>query len=308
MISQKLTIMIFFYITALYPYILYPINKSIDFMKLIMLELLKAKFKYGYNGQLYCNGFNNNDNDFNNNDSIDIIIANHPNGFYDIMLIILILNKYNINNYNFICSEFVPKIPGLNLLLKLSNNIIIKQNYSKDYQTIINGLDKIIKSKNKEFIIIFPEGDVLTSKEAKKNSQRFSKENNLPILNNVLVPKAKGLFTIVEYLKKHNKLGTIHDFTVHKKINDYYIDIKQFEPKYDNYEMFKKQLYSVWFDKEKLIDKMNEGKYKAPKVFLRSKQMVFLLLIFIIVLQTILLCNSKYLIFFICYVTYFYYS
>jgi len=267
----------------------------------IFQELIKVAFKYGYNGQLYCNDWT-----IANNNNIDIIIANHPNAFYDIPCIISLLDKYNITRYTFIHMEWLSLIPGFNVLTKRHNQIIIKEDYGDNYNNIINGLTKIIKSNHKEFIIIYPEGDVLTINTIKARNN-FVKANNLPILNNVLVPKTKGLYTIVEFLKKNNKLGTIHDFTIYNKINNYYIDIKKFEPKYNDYESFKKELYERWFDKEKLIEKMKDNMYEASKVFLRSRQMTILFIVSLIVFQTILLCNLKYLILFICKVIYFYF-
>ena len=47
-----------------------------------------------------------------------------------------------------------------------------------------------------------------------KEGNEFSKKNNLPIYENLMVPKSKGLWFIIKHLKKLNKLGRIWDATI----------------------------------------------------------------------------------------------
>ena len=306
MTNKILTFILFIYVSVLLPYAVYTKKNNYDesyFIKYIMQEFMVAAFKHGYNGTLYMK----NSHEITTNDNnIDIIIANHTSRFDDILLIIITLHKFNISNYNFIYNkDNLHLIPGLGIFLKSSYDIGIDKNYSKDYYTIINGLNKINKKKNKEFIIIFPEGRIITKDKLEKD-QLYSKENNIPIYNNLLMPKTRGVFLIIEYLKYLKRLGDVWDFTIYNNINNYYIDINKVTINYTCYDNFKLEFYKIWQNKDKLLEnKKNNTEYN--KIFFRNNYTLLLLLISIIVLQSVALCNFKYFILFIIKIAYHYF-
>jgi 1-acyl-sn-glycerol-3-phosphate acyltransferase len=304
MTNKILTFILFSYIGILLTYLVYSKNSNDSyFIKYIMQELTIACFKHGYEGNLYLN---NNSHNINNNDNnIDVIIANHTSRFDDIMLIVIALHKFNISNYNFIYDKGnLHSIPGLGLILKSSLDIGIDKNYNKDYYTIINGLDKINKSKKKEFIIIFPEGRIITNDKLAKD-QSFSKENNIPIYNNLLCPKTKGVFLIIEYLKHLKRFGNLWDFTLYNNKNNYYIDINKVDIKYKNYNDFKLQFYKKWEEKDNLLGN-NKYRDNYNKIFFRNNYTILLILIIITIVQSIMLCKFKYLVLFMYKIIYYY--
>lgn len=304
MINKIITFVLFTYISIMFPYIIYSKQSNAEescFIKYVLQEFMVACFKHGYNGNLYMK----NSHEMPNDNNIDIIIANHTSKFDDIMLIIIALYKFNIHDYNFIYNKgILHHVPGLGIFLKSSYDIGIDRNYSKDYHSIINGLNKINNKKSKEFIIIFPEGRIITKEKLEKD-QEYSKENNIPVFNNLLVPKTKGLFLIIEYLTHLKRFGTLWDITLHNNMNDYYIDINKIDIQYNNYNEFKSEFYKKWENKDKLLNNIKD-KTKYNKIFFRNNYTLLLLTISIIVLQSVILCNFKYLVLFIIKVIYYY--
>lgn len=312
MIKKILTFILFAYISVLLPYIVYNKNNNIEdsfYIKYIVQELIIGCFKYGYDGTIYLN---DNDNILSpiNDNKIDIIISNHNSILNDIMLIIIVLHKYNINTYNFIYHiNDLQYIPSLGLLLKSSYDIGIQKNYEKDYNTIINGINKINVKNNKYFLIIFPEGAVNNEQKIMQD-QLKSIKYYIPVYNNLLIPRIKGLYLIIEYLKYLKRFGNIWDFTLYNNNNNYYIDIKKVNLDYNNYDEFKSQLYKIWTRKDNIINhwKINkDNNLKYNKIFFKNNYNIILLLILIIIIQSIILCNFKYLILFICKIIYFYF-
>jgi len=313
MIKKIVTFILFVYIIIFLPYIIYNKNNNVEasfYIKYMVQELIIGCFKHGYDGTIYLNKTSEDLSCFNDN-MIDIIIANHNSILTDITLIIIILHKYNISTYNFIYNiNDLQYIPCVGLLLKSSYDIGIKKDYEKDYHTIINGINKIDVKNKKQFLIIFPEGTVISEEKIKYN-QIKSQKYNIPIYNNLLIPKTKGLFLIIEYLKYLKKLGNVWDFTLYNNKNNYYIDIKKINLNCNDYNDFKLMIYKVWSNKDNRIEFLkskNNHDMNYNKIFFKNNYDLLLLIIVIITTQNILLFNVKYLALFICKIIYFYFN
>ncbi len=135
-----------------------------------------------------------------------------------------------------------------------------------------------------------PEGTRYTP-EKFQESQTYSKQNNLPVFENLLYPKMKGLYIVSNILNKNGNLGKILDFTIqveHLKNQKAYIDVlltKKFGTSFgivntydipntvvDNYDIFKKWFVStIWQKKDLLLENIQnteEHNYKEliPKI------------------------------------------
>ena len=169
-------------------------------------------------------------------------------------------------------------------------------------------IDNIPIMNKKQVIIIFPEGTRFTL-EKLKEAQRFSLENNLPKYNNLLVPKSKGLWFIVNQLAKKNRLGRIWDMTlvlpkflgkesylsdiVGKEIGNVYCDIRELKlpENFEDNNIFKNWLHENWKIKDKYIEHYN--KYQYEKITFNDMRYNHLIFItFIIFFATILLYNK----------------
>ena len=202
---------------------------------------------------------------------VNLILSNHISTI-DFMFLVLILNRYNINDFYFIFKQSILKIPLLGSIVK--DDIRLTRNWEADEHL----LKEQISSLNKGTIIIYPEGTRYDKKKHIK-SKNFSYDNKLPIFNYTLVPKAKGTFCLLNLLKEQNKLGKIFDVTMilpdfinkdfylgklfnSKKIGDLYVKIRELQniKNYNNYEEFKKKLILIWLEKNFIIDKYIKSK------------------------------------------------
>ncbi len=155
---------------------------------------------------------------------------------------------------------------------------------------------------NNGIIIIFPEGTRF-DKPKLIAAQKFSLDSNIPIYNNLLVPKVKGLWVIYDYLKINNKFGTMYDITIisqkylgkkayfkkilKKPIDNVFIINRKLTINENNYDKFKLWLFNEWKNKDDLIkkykninfQKMDFNKYKNSNIL-----KIFFIILFIYLL------------------------
>ena len=119
-------------------------------------------------------------------------------------------------------------------------------------------------------MIIFPEGTRYT-KEKFEIAQTFSKSKGIPIYDHLLVPKARGLWFLINNFKKANKLGRVWDITLTvptmlgksvyvkdllgKPIGPIYGTIKELKLdfNYEDLETFKIWLFENWKIKDNFM-------------------------------------------------------
>ncbi len=218
--------------------------------------------------------------EYKKTDKVDIVISNH-------------LNTIDFCNYGSIIKHFDDRelcvllkkeemfTIGAGLIMSSSNDIFLNRKLEDDVDNISNS----IKNINDSVIVIMPEGTRYT-KEKKELAEQYSKDNNLPIFKNTLFPKMKGLWIIINELKKQNKLGNIIDITLkldkldknigpkfykfmqtdfgdsYNIINTYNIP----DDKIEDYDIFKKWfLNKIWEKKDNILT--NFDKYKNRNNF-----------------------------------------
>jgi len=204
-----------------------------------------------------------------NNNSIDVIIANHISTI-DFIIIITILHNFRISDYYFVLKDSLVKIPVFGDLI--GDDIHLTRNWENDKELIVKQIKKIKSGK----ILIYPEGTRYDKKKHKKSKQ-FCLENKLPIYNYTLAPRVKGLHSIISLLKSENRFGNLYDITLilpkfinrdlygkrlisSEDMGKLYVDVRKInisEKVNDiDYEQFKKQLYYIWLEKNIIIDKI----------------------------------------------------
>ena len=187
----------------------------------------------------------------------------------------------------------------------------MSRNWEKDKHSLANQIDKFETNpnSNKQFIIIFPEGTRSTPKKLEEG-QNFSRLNNLPVFDNLLVPKSKGLHFLVNHLNKTNKLGRIWDLTLAipkfmkqsayindvfgKPIGPVYGTIKELKLDFDiqDSELFKSWLLKKWEIKDEFLK--NYKKYVYKKLEFNDPKYRHIALIVLICLIFSLLLGVKY--------------
>ena len=219
-------------------------NKIGDYFFQNIHECSNFIYKNGFKSDTYITG------NIAKSDKVDIFICNHIN-YLDFWISAPMYSKIT-NNAVFLYSNYLDNFPIIGRLYKNSSNISLNKKIEKDKDNIINNIKKI----NNGLIALYPEGTRISSKKIFK-SQKYSKENNLHIYDNLLYPKMKGLYTIIEVLHKQNKLGNIIDCTIKidglnidsTKVIDFitndlkntYINFSSYKARYfQDYEKFKK--------------------------------------------------------------------
>ncbi len=235
----------------------------------IIASILPYLYSYGLKSKILYKG------EYNATDKVDIIIGNHISTI-DFIIYLSIIRLFDNRPFYFVFKKSIVLIPGVGLILGLSNDIKLNRKFEDDIDNLNNTINKIKEG----VIIFFPEGTRFTEDKFKE-SQEYSKQNNLPIFNNILFPKMKGLFTILNVLNTNNKLGNIIDFTVQiqnfKNVKIYTNDLfkKQLGNTFciintynipqislNNYDNFKKWFLSnIWEKKDLLLENIQNNKY-----------------------------------------------
>jgi len=203
--------------------------------------------------------------DIKKNNKVNLLISNHISGI-DIIIIIAILNHFNIRDWYFVLKDSLVKIPIFGSLLQ--DDIKLTRNWEQDQKLLETQLKRI----NKGTIIIYPEGTRYTNEKHKKTLD-FCYQNKLPIYNYTLAPKARGFHSMYKILKENNTLGNIYDLTlimpkfINRNINPFnfesfgnihiFIEEMKLDNSDLNYENLKRRLYLLWLKKNILFDKFN---------------------------------------------------
>ena len=181
-------------------------------------------------------------------------------------------------------------------------NIILNKKLEDDIDNLRNSIKKIKSG----IIVILPEGTRFTP-EKRIIANKYSKDNNLPVFNNTLFPKMKGLWLICNILIKQNRMGNIIDISALIEnmknqqikvshllsgnlgntlcvINSYIVPYDGSLVKYNN---FKKWFLEIWKIKDNTLENMynmnDMNIYKRIKI--NTKLSDYIILIFILVLS-----------------------
>ena len=149
-----------------------------------------------------------------NPDNIDVLYCNHFSTI-DFGFIMAYLQEFNIEEYVMVLRKGVAQFPGLGPFMYHNNDIKLDRNWETDQDNLKVQIKKCIATNTgkKQVIVIFPEGTRFTP-EKLVDAQEYSRKSNFPVYENVLVPKTKGLWCIINELKKANRLGRVWDMSV----------------------------------------------------------------------------------------------
>ena len=224
-----------------------------------------------------------------NPELVDIIVCNHVSTI-DFLIVMAYLQKFKIGSYNFVLKNEIVYVPGFGLIMYASPDIKLNRNWEKDKEIFGNQIDKIKTSPDgdKQVILIFPEGTRFDETKLGK-AQQFSMDNNLPVFKNLLVPKTKGLWYLINHLEKTNKLGRVWDLTlvlpkfigksvyltniVSQPVGPIYGIFRELEldkNEYKDLEKFKNWFLKMWKIKDDFLQNNNQ-KIPSYKNFIYKK-------------------------------------
>jgi len=318
-----LIIQIMFLITFIYwvmaysyvvltPSILLSNDYLIKYVKKLSQTLTIFTLIYGFKSEFYLTSTQQNIKELmnQNTDLVDIIVCNHITTI-DFLIVIVYLKYLNISNFNFILNYKVKHIAGFGLIMYANPDIKVFRNWELDQDNMqkqIQNFNTNVSSK-KQVLIIFPEGTRYT-KEKFEIAQEFSKSKGIPIYDHLLVPKARGLWFLINNFKKVNKLGRVWDITLTvpsmlgksayvkdllgKPIGPVYGTIKELklDVNYEDLETFKTWLFKNWVIKDNFMKHYKKFVYK--KLYFDKTKYKHLAIIVLVCLIFSLLLSFKY--------------
>lgn len=186
-------------------------------------------------------------------------------------------NKKIYKKVQFMVNSVFKNVPIISTASILNNYFFIEKKYNKDKIT----LDRIKTNYDNSIIFLFPEGRLLTDTNIKQDLD-YCHKNNIECHKNVLTPKYKGLYHIVNLLKKKGNIGSFYDFTmifsthninrgytnselISKKNTtlDVYVKKIEWEDIPSNIDDFKTWLYKLYKFKSELMDKKDSWGQKT---------------------------------------------
>lgn len=276
MIIKILYLFVFYFVlfavSSLYILSSFPLTlnkEATNFFKNYILDLGNLIYQKAFSN-IYING------KYEKSDKVDIVISNHTNTI-DFLLNVIISNNFDNRTKNYLIKRATSYMPIIGFICSAGTDILINRNLEEDKQIIINKVKKIKEGT----IYIMPEGTRFTPEKQKK-AQEYSIKNNLPVFKNTLYPKMKGLWIIINILKKENKLGNIIDLTssienfkgkkaylpelMKQNMGNTYNVIKTYQiPKdnsLENYDDFKKWFLEIWKEKDKTLENIENYKFE----------------------------------------------
>jgi 1-acyl-sn-glycerol-3-phosphate acyltransferase len=261
------------------PILLIDSSIIINYTKKIAQSFITILLQYGFKSQIkLVDNSNNITEQINENpELIDIVLCNHISSI-DFLIMITCLKNFNIEMYNFVLKDQIIYIPIIGFIMYTGTDIKLYRDWNKDKNNIELQLNKLLNNNKKQVIIIFPEGTRFTEDKLKL-SQDYAKNNNINVFNNLLIPKSKGLWCIVNYLKNINKLGRIwdvslvipgfikkqiHTSSLFNNLDNIIIDWKEvtLTENYKDPLVFKNWLYHIWKNKDLFIKNYYLKNYK----------------------------------------------
>ncbi len=258
----------------------------------IIISFLPYLYTYGFDSKIFYDG------NYKQSNKVDIVISNHINTI-DFTIYLSLIRLFDSRPIYFLFKKSIVFIPGSGFILGSGKDVKMNRKLEEDIDNINDSISRIEEG----IIILMPEGTRFTP-EKFADAQKYSRDNNLPIFNNTLFPKMKGLFTITNILKKYNKLGNIIDFTsqlenfknvktnmkkiMTQKLGDTYSIINTYnipEKVLNNYDVFKDWfLKKIWIKKDIILNNIQDKKYNYKELIPNMKGYEYFILIICVTL------------------------
>jgi len=282
-------------------------RKGGNFSKKKLSWYMNTGYQIGLKSPIYYSG------KYESSDKIDIIISNHIHS-YDLFLQTSIINQLSKKNIYYVFKKVCIFIPGLGFNLCCAPDIKLNKQMEYDLDNLVTS----IKKMKSGIIVILPEGTRFTP-EKRVLAQKYSRDNNLPIFNNTLFPKMKGMWLICNILTQENRMGNIIDLTtmvencknqkvVFKNlitkdigntlcvINSYNVPPLQI---IQDYDVFKKWFLDIWKIKDNILENMHTVNdthiYTRLPSNINIKDLSVLLVVIILFTYLMIKTNGKYL-------------
>lgn len=140
-----------------------------------------------------------------------IVIANHANMSDILLLLMLAYESGRIADLKWFVKDVLKYVPGIGWGMLFLDCIFVKRNWESDKEKIKKVFAKFEKNDIPFWLISFVEGTRFT-KEKSAQSQKYAREKQLPILDNVLLPRTKGFTATIKGLGAN--AAAVYDITI----------------------------------------------------------------------------------------------
>ncbi|KAL8234750.1 hypothetical protein R6Q59_020850 [Mikania micrantha] len=140
-----------------------------------------------------------------------LIIANHRTEVDWMYLWDLAMRKGRLGYIKYVLKSSLMKLPVFGWAFQILEFISVERKWEVDEPTMRHMLSTFKNHNDPLWLAIFPEGTDFTEQKCIR-SQKFASEHGLPILHNVLLPKAKGFAACLEELRDY--LDAVYDITI----------------------------------------------------------------------------------------------
>lgn len=142
-----------------------------------------------------------------------IIVMNHRTRLDWMFYFCVIYRTKTMSFIKIILKQGLEKIPGAGWAMQGALFIFIKRKWEEDRGHLTFFINYFKQVETKVHLLIFPEGTNLCSWSL-ANSDKFAKENSLPIYRQVLHPRTTGFCHVFNEMNENKMLDCVHDVTV----------------------------------------------------------------------------------------------
>ncbi|KAH9289727.1 hypothetical protein KI387_033844, partial [Taxus chinensis] len=140
-----------------------------------------------------------------------LLICNHRTEVDWMYIWNLALRKDRLGYIKYVLKSSVRNAPIFGWGFHVLEFILVERKWEVDEPVIESMLSTFKDPQDPLWLILFPEGTDFTEQKCLR-SQRIAKENNLPVLKNVLLPRTKGFTSCLALLR--GSLDAVYDLTI----------------------------------------------------------------------------------------------
>ncbi|EPS62079.1 hypothetical protein M569_12713, partial [Genlisea aurea] len=140
-----------------------------------------------------------------------LVMSNHRTEVDWMYLWNLALRKGCLGHIKYVLKSSLMKLPLFGWGFHVLEFIPVARKWEVDESTMTRILSTFADRRDPLWLVVFPEGTDYTDQKCLR-SQSFAKENGLPVLKNVLLPKSRGFYCCLKNLR--GSLDAVYDVTI----------------------------------------------------------------------------------------------
>ncbi|MCO5597627.1 hypothetical protein L7F22_051708 [Adiantum nelumboides] len=140
-----------------------------------------------------------------------IVICNHRTEVDWMYIWNLALRKKRVGSVKYVVKSSVKNVPIFGWAFHVLEFLLVNRSWQVDELVFESMLSTFKGFQDPLWLVIFPEGTDYTEAKCEK-SQKFAKDNGLPKLDHVLLPRTKGVYASLAQL--HDSVDAVYDLTI----------------------------------------------------------------------------------------------